>query len=322
MSLERLKNRNNTQALIDELNKFKNTKKVRTENKKFWSPRPDKQGNAHAVIRFLPAIESDNLNVPFVRTWDHGFQGPTGKYYIENSLRTIDKPDPVAELNSQLWNSGLEANKELARKRKQRLHYIGHIYVVKDTLHPETEGLVWPYKFGSKIFDKIESAMMPPEGFDDEPIVPYDLFTGANLKLRLKKGDGGWPSYEDTKWDTPGPLFKTKKGEPDEAKMEEVYNQVKSLKTYIDPEGIDADGEKYFKSYDELKQKLYKVLELSDSENSSMPHISSSAKNRSNVVESDDEDEGSDSAVFDKTEISEDEDDSLEYFSSLVSEEE
>jgi hypothetical protein len=325
MSLDSLKNRrNNIQSVVSELNKFKNVRKAKSDSVRFWSPKPDKQGNAQAQIRFLPALESDNLEVPFVKTWDHGFQGPTGKWYIENSLRTIDKTDPVAELNSKLWNSGIEANKEIARKRKQRLKYIGNIYVVKDALHPENEGKVFLYKFPPKVFEKIESAMIPPEGFDDEPIVPYDLWEGANLKLRVKKGDGGWPSYADSVFDNVSPLFKNKKGEADEAKMDEIYSQVSSLKPFIDPEGKDSDGEAYFKSYSELKDKLFRVLELSTSENSDAPTQSGSVKNRSNVSSKnyDAEDDENDAVVFDSTASSEDEDESLDYFASLVDKDE
>lgn len=324
MSLESLKSRRkNTQAILDELNKFSNNKKIRTENEKFWSPKPDKQGNAHAVLRFLPALESDNLAVPFVKVWDHGFQGPTGKWYIENSLRTIGKEDPVAILNSKMWNSGLESDKEIVRKRKQRLHYITNVYVVKDSLHPENEGKVFYYKFGPKIWDKISAAMMPPEGFDETPIIPYDLWEGANFKLRLKKGDGGWPTYQDSTFDAVSPLFKTKKGEPDEEKMAEVYAQVKTLLNFIDPEGVDADGEKYFKSFDELKTKLYSVLELTDSENNSVPNTSSAVKNRERVRDVDEEDYSSDTEVETVTDDDEDEEDnSLDYFKSLVDDEE
>jgi hypothetical protein len=319
MSFESLKaRRQNTQAIISELNKFKNTKKARTDNARFWSPKPDKQGNAHAVIRFLPSLESDNLNIPFVKMWDHGFQGDTGKWYIENSLRSINRTDPVAELNSTLWNSGLESNKEIVRKRKQRLHYIGNIYIIKDTLHPENEGKVMLYKFGAKIFDKIESAMLPPEGFDEEPIIPYDLWSGANFKLRLKKGDGGWPTYQDSSFESASPLFKLKNGEADEEKMEAIYSQIQSLLPFIDPEGVDADGEKYYKSYDELKEKLYRVLDLTPSENNSVPNTSASAKNRASVVETDEEDDNSEAAFPTSADDDDDEDNSLEYFASLV----
>lgn len=323
MSLESLKTRrNNTQAIIDELNKFKTTKKVRSDNARFWSPKPDKQGNAHAIIRFLPALEADNLNVPFVKIWDHGFQGPTGKWYIENSLRTIGKDDPVSQSNHTLWESGLESNKETARKRKQRLHYITNIYVAKDTLHPENEGKVFLYKFGKKIFEKIESAMMPPKEFEEKPIIPYDLWEGANFKLRIKKGDGGWPNSQDSTFESVGPLFKTKKGEADEDKMTEVYDKVSSLLPFVDPDGVDSDGERYFKSFEELRDKLLSVIGENESENGSLSHTTSAVKNKSQVkpVDENDEDNSSEVVVEDVEDV-EDDDVSLDYLSSLINDE-
>ena len=105
---------------------------------RFWKPEIDKSGNGFAVIRFLPPVDGED--VPWARVFNHGFQGPTGLWYIENSLTTLGKKDPVSEYNSQLWNSGIEANKEVARKQKRRLTYISNIYVVTDSKNPQNEG--------------------------------------------------------------------------------------------------------------------------------------------------------------------------------------
>ena len=145
-------------------------------DERFWKLDPDKAGNATAVIRFLPRVEGDEL--PWVRVFSHGFQGPTGKWYIENSLTTLGEKDPVGELNSKLWNSGSEANKDIARKQKRRLSYIVNVLIVSDPKHPENEGQVRLYKFGKKIFDKIMEKARPT--FDDEkPVNVFDLGTGA-----------------------------------------------------------------------------------------------------------------------------------------------
>jgi len=152
-------------SLADQLNKTSAGTQQQTnsrEDTRFWKPDVDKAGNGYAVIRFLPAPEGEEL--PWVRLWDHGFQGPGG-WYIENSLTTLGKPDPVSEYNSKLWNSGVEANKDVVRKQKRRLKYIANIYVVSDPKHPENEGKVFLYQFGKKIFDKINEAMNP--AFED-----------------------------------------------------------------------------------------------------------------------------------------------------------
>ena len=148
-----------------------------------WKPTVDKAGNGYAVLRFLPATEGQD--VPWVRYWDHGFKGPTGRWYIENSLTSIGKDDPVSEMNSQLWNSGRDEDKETARARKRRLHYVSNVYVVSDPSNPENEGKVFLYKYGKKIFDKIMDVMQP-QFQDEKPVNPFDFWGGADFKLKIR----------------------------------------------------------------------------------------------------------------------------------------
>lgn len=208
---------------------------------RFWSPTVDKAGNGYAVIRFLPAPPNEDF--PFVRVFDHGFQGPGG-WYIENSLTTIGKNDPVSEYNSKLWNSGIEANKEIARKQKRRLHYISNVYIVSDSGNPDNEGKVFLYKYGKKIFDKLNEAMNP-QFADEEAVNPFDLWAGANFKLKIRNVEG-YRNYDKSEFDKAGPLFNE-----DDA-MESVWKKEHSLQTFLDASN--------FKSYDELQAKLMKVL--------------------------------------------------------------
>jgi hypothetical protein len=211
---------------------------------KFWKPSRDKAGNGFAIIRFLPAPNGEDM--PFVRLWDHGFQGPTGLWYIENSLTTINKDDPVSELNSKLWNSGVEADKEQARKQKRRLHYIANVYVIKDSANPDTDGKVFLFKFGKKIFDKLND-LMNPQFEDEKPVNPFDLWEGANFRLKIRQFEG-YANYDKSEFDSSEPLFE------DDAKLENVWKSEHSLQEIVDP--------KHFKPYAELKAKLYRVLNL------------------------------------------------------------
>jgi hypothetical protein len=212
---------------------------------RFWKPEVDKSGNGFAVIRFLPAPA--NEDVPWVRVFDHGFQG-TGGWYIENSLTTIGEKDPVGEFNSTLWNNGTEAGKEQARKQKRRLKYHANIYVVKDPGNPANEGKVFLYSFGKKIWDKINETMNP-EFEDETPVNPFDFWEGADFKLKIRKVEG-YRNYDKSEFDSASPLMA---GDDDE--LEKVYNQQHSLQEFLDP--------KNFKSYVELKAKLDRVLGLS-----------------------------------------------------------
>jgi len=220
---------------------------------KFWKPQRDKAGNGFAILRFLPAPKGEEM--PFVRIWDHGFQGPTGLWYIENSLTTLNQDDPVSEYNSKLWNSGLESDKELARKQKRRLKYIANVYVVKDSANPENEGKVFLYQFGKKIFDKLNDLMNP--SFEDEaPVNPFDFWEGANFRLKIRQFEG-YPNYDKSEFDAPSALS------DDDEDLEAIWEKQHSLQELLDPSN--------FKSYDELKQKLYRVLDLGNAAASSDP---------------------------------------------------
>lgn len=213
-----------------------------SKDDRFWQPEVDKAGNGYAVIRLLPPSKGEDL--PWVRIWNHGFQGPTGKWYIENSLTTLGKPDPVSEINSELWNSGSEANKEIARKQKRRLTYISNVYIVKDPAHPENDGQVKLFKFGKKIFDKIKD-IMQPQFEDEDPVNPFDFWKGANFKLKIRNVEG-YRNYDKSEFETPGALL------DDDSEMEEIWSKQYSLQEFLDP--------KHFKTYEELKAKLEMVL--------------------------------------------------------------
>ena len=212
-----------------------------------WKPELDKTGNGYAVVRFLPTPDGEEM--PWVSYFDHGFQGPGG-WYIEKSLTTLNKQDPVSEYNTQLWNTGIEANKEIARKQKRRLHYVSNVYVVSDPKNPDNEGKVFKYRFGKKIFEQLKEAISP--AFDDEaPINPFDLRgEGANFKIKIRKVDGYW-NYDKSEFESPSPLF------DDENRLNEINNSTYSLSDVIAPSE--------FKSYDELKEKLDRVLGLTGS---------------------------------------------------------
>ena len=209
---------------------------------RFWRLEGDKAGNGTATIRFLPRVEGDEL--PWVRIFSHGFQGPTGKWYIENSLTTLGENDPVGELNTKLWNSGSEANKEIARKQKRKLSFTANVLIVSDPKHPENEGKVMLFKFGKKIFDKIMDKARPT--FEDEkPVNVFDLWEGANFKLRMRKKDG-YANYDESVFSEPAPITE------DEDKLLAIVNAQHKLTEFTD--------RKNFKSYDELKKKLEEVL--------------------------------------------------------------
>ena len=182
---------------------------------RYWKIDLDKTGNGYAVVRFLPA--SQNEDMPWVQYFDHGFQGPGG-WYIEKSLTTLNEKDPVSEHNTELWNSGLESNKDIARKQKRRLHYVSNILVVSDPTHPENEGKVFLFRYGKKIFEMLKDRMQPQ--FQDEtPMNPFDLWEGADFKIKVRKVDGYW-NYDKSEFANSKPLSE------DDAQLEAVWNSL------------------------------------------------------------------------------------------------
>ena len=243
MSLESLKRSNSLDKLLGAVEKENAPQEKKSyKDERLWKPEVDKAGNGYAVIRFLPAVEGEDM--PWAKVWNHAFQGPTGQWYIENSLTTLGQKDPVSEMNSAYWNTGIESDKEIARKQKRKLQYFSNIYVVSDSKHPENEGKVFLFRYGKKIFDKIMAAMQP-EFEDEKAINPFDFWEGANFKLKIRKVAGFW-NYDSSDFEAPSALFE------DDAKIEEVWKTAYPLAEFT--------ATSNFKSYDELKTRLDAVL--------------------------------------------------------------
>ena len=243
MSLDTLKKSSSLDKLLNAVKEDSAPQDKKSyKDDRLWKPVLDKSGNGYAVIRFLPAVDGEDL--PWAKVWNHAFQGPTGQWYIENSLTTISQKDPVSEHNTRLWNTGLESDKEIARKQKRKLQYFSNIYVVSDSKHPENDGKVFLYRYGKKIFDKIMEAMQP--AFEDEKAInPFDFWEGANFKLKIRKVDG-YSNYDKSEFVTPAPLFE------DDAEMERVWGEEHSLEEFVKNDN--------FKTYDALKSRLDVVL--------------------------------------------------------------
>ena len=244
MSFAALKrNRTDLSKLVEQAKETSGTQNTRqSQDDRFWQPTRDKAGNGYAVIRFLPG--DAEAATPWVRYWDHAFKGPTGQWYIEKSLTSIGQQDPLSELNSKMWNSGIESDKGIVRQRKRNLRYIANVLIVSDPSNPENEGQVKLYRFGKKIFDKIMDSMQPQ--FPDEtPVNPFDMWEGADFTLKIRKVEG-YPNYDASSFKSPAAM----PGSDEE--LEAVYEKQYDLNEWTDP--------KNYKTYDELKTRLALVL--------------------------------------------------------------
>ena len=289
-----------TSKLVKEVEKMSTTSSGADE--RLWKPEMDKTGNGFAVIRFLPAPEGEEL--PWAKMYTHAFQS-NGGWYIENSLTTLGQKDPVSEYNRELWNSGVDADKETVRKQKRKLSYYSNIYVVKDPTNPHNEGKVFLFKYGKKIFDKIMEAMQP-EFEDETPINPFDFWQGANFKLKIVKKDGYW-NYDKSEFDRVAPLL------DDDDALEAVWKKQYSLAAVTAPD--------QFKTYEQLEARLKMVL----GQKTSRPRLDEE-------VEDEDNDRGSytpdftsrrpepELPVVSSSSNDDDEDDALSYFQRLAEE--
>jgi hypothetical protein len=301
MSFSSLKK--NKASVFSQLQKqLEQSTKVGTVDERFWRPTTDKAGNGFAIIRFLPAVDGEDM--PFVKLYSHAFQGPGG-WYIENSLTTLGQNDPLGEYNRELWNSGDESLKEQVRKQKRKLQYYSNIYVVKDPGNPDNEGKIFLYKYGKKIHDKIMDAVNGDELEGREGFNPFDFWSGADFKLRVKKV-AGYPNYDSSEFNAPGTLE-----DLDDAQLESIWNRQHKLQALV-----AADQ---FKSYDQLKARLDRVLNLkSESAPVSPQPTASPDLSTKPSFERPTESAPVDEPVSKAGETTEEEDDVMDYFKKLA----
>lgn len=242
-SFAKLKQNFSLEKLAESVKKMTDKKTYEdSNNENFWQPTVDKTGTGYAIIRFLPTSENDND--PWIKLYTHGFQS-NGGWYIENCPTTIGEKCPVCQSNSTMWNSGIEANKEIVRQQKRKLTYIANVLIIKDPENPSNEGQVKMFKFGKKIFEKIMDAINP-KFHDQEPINPLDFWHGANFRLRICKVDG-YRNYDKSEFDRPSMLY-----DGDDVKLEELWKSQFCLSDLVKPS--------VFKSYEELEERFQRVI--------------------------------------------------------------
>jgi hypothetical protein len=206
-------------------------------------------------------------------------------------------------MNSKLWNTGIEADKDMARRRKRRLHYVSNIYVVSDPDNPENNGKTFLYTYGAKIFEKIMDSMQPKYE-DESPVNPFDLWKGANFKMKIAQV-AGFRNYDRSEFGSPEPL------DADDSVLEGIYNQQYSLKEFTDPST--------FKSYSDLNLKLTRVLGEEVKSRTDIDYVDEDLKNESPF---NDGPTVSDpvAVAADPVQRAEAEDDTMSYFAKLAAE--
>ena len=294
--LDKLKNnsKSNLQKIAEaSTSAGQNTK--RNDDDGVWKYELNKNGVASAVLRFLPIPEVDSTDekaLPWVSVTSFAFKEPeTGLWYIEKSLRTIGKEDPVQNEQNRLYTLGQNGDKEAEeanKRRRRKVQYYSNVYVVEDPANPENEGKVFLFRYGKKIFDKLMSLINVDESLGETPVDPFNLMEGVNFRLKVKKVDG-YPNYDASSFSDPVAIS-NKAGKPlTDDQIEEVLGSMTSLLAFLD--------EKNFKSFEELQKRFDKVRGMEDE------GIMSSPKDRleknKRKVEEDEDDDDDDLPPFD-----------------------
>jgi hypothetical protein len=252
MSLNRSAlSRKSSADILNKIKKSVETKKTNYDDERVWKLARNEDGVGYAVIRFLPSPVEDGSYVRPLYT--HGFKSKGG-WLISECPTSVDKKCPICEHNSSLWNSGIESDKNTARDRGRRTHFLTNILVVKDPAKPENEGKVFIWGMGKKMFEKAKAILNPPEEFGEEGKNPWSFFDGLELRLKMKTVST-FPNYDDSSFVETSVLF-----DGEEEKLEELLNKCYDLDKYVE-EIADVN-------YGTLSRKFAKVIGLESDDDS------------------------------------------------------
>ncbi|WZK93349.1 single stranded DNA-binding protein [Enterobacter phage vB_EclM_AS6] len=236
--------RKNPAALASQLASLSGSKGFNSEDKGEWKLKLDNAGNGQAVIRFLPGKGDEG--VPFAVLVNHGFK-KGGKWYIENCTSTHGDYDscPVCQYLSK--NDSYNTNNEEYKLLKRKTSYYANILVVKDPAAPENEGKVFKYRFGKKIWDKINAMVAVDVEMGETPIDVTCAFEGANFVLKVKKVSG-FSNYDESKF----------LGQSEIPNIEDEAYQAQLQEQMVDLSTLTAKDQ--FKSFEDNQKKFLQVM--------------------------------------------------------------
>ncbi|AVR55422.1 single-stranded DNA binding protein [Enterobacter phage myPSH1140] len=236
--------RKNPAALASQLASLSGSKGFNSEDKGEWKLKLDNAGNGQAVIRFLPGKGDEG--VPFAVLVNHGFK-KGGKWYIENCTSTHGDYDscPVCQYLSK--NDSYNTNNEEYKLLKRKTSYYANILVVKDPAAPENEGKVFKYRFGKKIWDKINAMVAVDVEMGETPIDVTCAFEGANFVLKVKKVSG-FSNYDESKF----------LGQSEIPNIEDEAYQAQLQEQMVDLTTLTAKDQ--FKSFEDNQKKFLQVM--------------------------------------------------------------
>jgi hypothetical protein len=216
--------------IFDSLKDALSTKEVENAFKDFLKMEPDKT----YVVRLLPNME-DGKRTRF-HYYQHVFPSLLSTKKISVLCpHTYGEKCPIDEYRSKAYAGKNETLIEQTKPLKRSEKWLYNVLVIKDPTNPDNQGQVKILNAGIQLNKIIQNAI---DG-DDKDEFGYRIFdlspNGCNLKIKVEKNDGGYPTYVSSKFMSPSEI-----DDLDDA--DEVYGKVKSLDTIFQ-----------HKSYDEIK---------------------------------------------------------------------
>lgn len=214
------------------------------KDERFWLPTKDDTGSSNALIRLMP--QPDIEQPPTISFFQHGFK-EKGKWFIENCPSTFAEPCPVCEHIQPYWDEDTEEASNYARRYSRTKQFICNILVIKDLIKPDNNGKVKLFKFGIKIYEKIEEKIFP-ESELDTPVQIFDPWEGVAFKLKLRQ-KASRNNYDNSEFaDNAGPVA------PNDEELEVIFNQLVDLNEFL--------ARDKFTSYEKMAKKFYRIMKI------------------------------------------------------------
>lgn len=248
MGLEELRARNKDGKLDKFIKAAEKTQMGKKRNDfqdpDLFYPNLDSDGNAHAKIRFLPGLESEEEPI-YVEQITHGFKGVGGKFFYEYCPTAVEKPCPICDANRKIvddnggdFDALSEVPQKLVRNRSRKITYYANVLVIENPSDPSVNGKVMKFRFGKKILEKI-MAKVNPQFETDPPVLVWEYLEGSDFKLVIKKVKG-FANYDDSSFEAVRPL--------DDATISMCRDKQFPLAQYTDP--------KLYKDYNVIRNRL------------------------------------------------------------------
>jgi len=191
------------------------------------------------VVRLLPNIKNPEETI--LHYFHHGWNSiSTGKYASVTSPSTWGDRCPVSELYFKVLRDGTNEEKERAKANLRRKeNWLVNVYVVNDPKKPENNGTIKVLRYGRQL-DKIIQAAIAGDDADEFGAKIFDLSEeGCNLRIKVelvsdKPGAPKYPTYTASKFLNPSAIEGL-----DESKIQETYNSIFDLNTFVDRKSTD-----------------------------------------------------------------------------------